>query len=308
MSTRPSSARRAFTLVEMLVVLGIIGILIGLLLPAIMAAVSNARRAQISMEIKQLDAAFDTYKQQKGEYPASFGERNSSNALLYSITTSGQPNRYGTVVERHLQRAYPKLKDDTSVTTDLKDTFYTQMADNPTNEIDQAEALVLWLAGTSTAPGNPFEGLAPPPPFNYTVPRNSFFEFDMRRIVDNDGDGFPTYQARHCRDTDYVYLEARTYANYMQQNNYARVITPSRTYEILPYGSGPSTPMNPNRFQILCAGFDGEYGNLTSTTMSGGQTLYQAKVFPIGTNYDNYDKDNLTNFSEGKTLGDARPQ
>jgi type II secretory pathway pseudopilin PulG len=288
----------------MLVVLGIIGILIGLLLPALMASVSSARRAQISMEIKQLDAAFDTYKQQKGEYPASFGDRNASGALLYTITTAGVPNRYSSVVEKHLQRAFPKLKDDTTVTTDLKDTFYTQMADNPTNEIDQAEALVLWLGGTSTAPGNPFEGLAPPPPFNYTVPRNSFFEFDMTRIVDNDGDGFPTYRARHCRDTDYVYLESRSYGTYMQQNRHARVITPSRTYEILPYGANATTGMNPQRFQIICAGFDGEYGNLTPVT-SG---VHNPKIFPIGTNYDAFDKDNLTNFSEGKTLGDARPQ
>jgi len=288
----------------MLVVLAIIGILVGLLLPAIMAAVTRARIAQISFEIQQLDAAFDTYKQQKGEYPASFGDRNSSGNLLYTITTAGQPNRYSSVVEKHLQRAFPKLKDDTSVTTDLKDNFYNQMADNSTNEIDQAEALVLWLAGTSTAPANPFEGL----PSSFTVPRSTYFEFDRRRIVDLDGDGFPTYQARHCRDTDYVYLENRSYSNYMQQNNYARVITPSRTYNILPYGSGPTAPMNPTRFQIICAGFDGEYGNLTSTAMVNGQTLYQAKVFPIGTNYDQYDKDNITNFSESKTLGDSRPQ
>jgi hypothetical protein len=217
---------------------------------------------------------------------------------------TGVPNRYNSVVERHLQRAYPKLRDNTSSTTDAKDLFYNDTTSNPNNDrdamhCDQAEALVLWLTATSTAPANPFEGFTTGSP---TVPRNVFFEFDQRRLVDADGDGLFTFQPRHCRDTDYIYMEARTYTTYVKDTQYARS-GDTGPQNVVPYGTGPTTPVNPNRFQIVCAGLDGDFGALT-TPASG---LYPVKVFPIGTNYMPGDKDNLTNFSGG-TLGDARPQ
>jgi len=51
----------AFTLVEMLVVLAVLGILVGLLLPAILAARENARIAGCLSNLKQLGQAIDLY-------------------------------------------------------------------------------------------------------------------------------------------------------------------------------------------------------------------------------------------------------
>src|SRR5260221_11685214 len=89
----PARPRRAFTLVELLVVIGIIALLISILLPSLNRARETANRVKCASNLRQIGQAMLLYAgENKGNYPRTYyqpGVALTDAAPTFTQTGSG---------------------------------------------------------------------------------------------------------------------------------------------------------------------------------------------------------------------------
>jgi prepilin-type N-terminal cleavage/methylation domain-containing protein len=191
-SVRP--APRAFTLIEILVVIAIIGVLVALVVAGAMGAVKHSRRVTIKSEIEQLDAAFEQVQKKYGAYPPNY-------------QVSGDINVVAKNFKRYLKQVAPRSHEPDDLIMSLLGVWVVDQVNYPRpldRGISASEAVVFWLGGLSDDPSYPITGKGGP---SYPIPmrgdpRNrtldpiegrlhkGFYPFDIGRIGPRAADGY----------------------------------------------------------------------------------------------------------------------
>lgn len=327
---RPRKAESAFTLVELLVVIVIIGVLAGVLLPAAMRAFKSAKEARITTEISQIAAALERYKIEYGEYPPDF-------SFLYLAGTTS-PFNDETKVNDHLRRNFRNrvVNGDPPFVWRNEDT--QRLGGTPPNNPnpDPAEALFYWLGGTPPAgrvaifggysknPAQPKRALS--------GERTPMFEFDPARLDDKDEDGLLEYYPPGGNQAPYVYFRSTDYipllemianppsganpisqvANGLRVSPYLTSTESTMNKQFGDIGK-PNLPLNKkwvsddfaaaNKFQLISAGLDGEFGDAPLDMAKQNLDGWRQFGFPGGPylspSGSKAHLDNITNFAEG---------
>lgn len=295
MQTR-SRVRQGFTLIEVLTVIAIIGILVGLLLPAISAARRYVAQNAIVFDVQTLGNAIDQYNSKYGDYPPDGSNRST--------------------FERHFRKAFPNMAatEFQILYSVSNNTSGVGVGLAPGDTVmDPAEALVFCLGGFSDDPVHPFTGNGgplsqvpgvTPAVWQYNVDRsNPIYDFKQsqltlfvdqaaNRTISNDegllsnspadNDLLPVYRPGG-QQAPFVYFDNRTYSfaygsSYFFNVYYAPAVggyaRPYKSDDVNTNVPGPAASnnvsvrdayvryANDSSFQIISAGLDDNYGGV----------------------------------------------
>lgn len=298
--------QRAFTLIEMMIVIVVILALVGLLTPAIMRSFRTARNTQVTVEIRGIEAAIANFK-------SVYGMEPPSRIRLYETGTGAisWSTHAGTFVEP-ITGATVTHDSERTRSIGLMNKIWPNFNFNTLPGIDfngdgsyggyisltGPECLVFFLGGRPTGPvGGPFAmtGFSKNPanPFLPAAGSESregpFYEFRSIQLKPSLNPTNPTVLVYCDPSTSqlspYLYVSSYDGRGYQLPdlfvgpgNNLTDVYRSTNT--------APFIAQKPKSFQIICPGNDGFYG-------TGGY------FNPSGPNHgltNRRDYDNITNF------------
>jgi prepilin-type N-terminal cleavage/methylation domain-containing protein len=289
-----STSRRAFTIIELLVVVIVIAILMALILPAIGNARIRAQEAKVIVEIRQLESAITAFKVKYGIEPPS---------RISIYRTQPEWDAPTAAADKAIiKRIWPQF--DFTMPGGAGTAYPSTWT--KTQNINCGECMMFFLGGIyengvptgfAKNPATPFA------PRSVAASREGpFMEFDAGRITDTENSTVNNNNMPEYLDS----LPDRAGKPFLYFSSYE-----GRGYKVseLPSGSsmqdvyrvnnatatpGPATQGFPAQkaqtFQIISPGFDNDYGK-------GG--VFNSNLGNAGLS-DRGDFDNLTNFHGGR--------
>lgn len=99
--------RRGFTVIQLFLVLGLLGVLAALAFPALTHARDGAQRQKCDVKLKSIALALDAFKQERGTYPASLEELHTNGYLKEpeALRCPSDPRKEGSYNEFYAIRA-----------------------------------------------------------------------------------------------------------------------------------------------------------------------------------------------------------
>ena len=328
--------KRAFTLVEILVVIVIIGILVTLVAVAVSGAMRQAKRGRIAIEMSQIAMALERYKAEFGEYPPDMFD---DEALVRHVKKRWPrldlAERTGTEIPEQATWIRERINDAYG-----KNVNFAGTGTSTGGNLSSLGALALWLGGFCNVDDRLSGfGADPEDPFFTTDVANNTqrkdWVFDKKNLIDGEvgnnknvrfigygsgGDNVVPVIGNDIRDVfvPVVYFRGLSSGGHeaylIADKNHAKSgqvkqfdFSDADLGFCVPYAEEKNGEIikwkNPTTFQLIHPGLDGKFGEPAPED----PTKAPLRIITSGANIGPQDLDDLTNFSDYKELKSILP-
>lgn len=260
--TRTHRSRAAFTLIELMIAMAVIGILVGMLAYGVIPAFTRAREFSIQQEMSQIGQAIEEFKTKYGFYPPSFIEMQTNDLDSDGSVTTAEAV---AALLPYINRIAPNHQEAVgAIGSRPIDLWWNTVGVNI--GYDHGDDLVFWLSGLTKNKQFPLTGDGASTPNAYddgAIQRDVFYDFRKGQL-EYEGN-VAHYKQPAGKEASFLYLDSRNYATGPNAPASLGGPLPFEGYRAGPQvGSAPNITAayeNPDTFQLITYGMDGLPGN-----------------------------------------------